>query len=163
MSPSSIASRSISSACAISSSASRLGVSLDAVSRRAAPAMASLSLIQARQALRLVLGDERTDQLVELAFQYLGQAVEGEVDAVIGHPALRVIVGADSLGTVAGADHRLARPRPLRGEPLALLLVEAGAEHLQGLGLVLVLRLLVLLDDDEAGGEVGDPDRAVGR
>jgi hypothetical protein len=42
--------------------------------------------IQARQPLRLVLGGQGADQLVQLAFEDLGQAVEGEVDAVVGHP-----------------------------------------------------------------------------
>ena len=49
----------------------------------------------------------------------------------------------------------LRAPGALVGQPLALQLVEPGAQHLQRLGLVLVLRFLVLLDDDEAGRQDG--------
>ena len=34
--------------------------------------------------------------------------VQRQVDAVIGDAALRKIIGADALGTIAGADQRLA-------------------------------------------------------
>src|SRR5207237_474276 len=142
--------------CAISSSASSRAVSLTAASRLAASARASRTLIEARQAFRLILGDEGAQQFVELALQNLGEAMQGQVDPMVGHPPLREIICADSLRAVARADHRFARTGALRSQPLALQLVEAGTEHLQGLGLVLVLRLLVLLDDDEPGGQVGD-------
>src|SRR5688500_8992305 len=84
--------------------------------------------IEAREALGFVLGGQRADQLVELAFQYLRQAVEGQVDAVVGDAALREIVGADALGAVARADHRLARAGALARHPLALHL-ETGRAH----------------------------------
>src|SRR5262245_36897841 len=58
-----------------------------------------------RQQLGLVLGHERVDDLAErLALDDLRQLVEREIDAVVAHPALREIVGADALGAVAGAD-----------------------------------------------------------
>src|SRR5205085_7088444 len=88
--------------------------------------------------------------------------VGGEVDSVVGPAGSGGIGGADALRTVAGAAHRLPCACPLVGQTRAVELVEAGAQDLQRLGLVLVLRLLVLLDDDEAGGKVGDADRAVG-
>src|SRR3546814_7186108 len=88
-----------------------------------------------------------------MTLEDFGKPVEGQVDAVVRHPPLWEIIGADALGAVAGADHRFPRPRPLARQPLALQLVKAGAQHLQRLGLVLVLRLLVLLDDDHAGGK----------
>ena len=54
---------------------------------------------------RLVLGDQRLDDLVErLARDHLVELVEGQVDAVVGDAVLREIVGADALGAVAGAD-----------------------------------------------------------
>src|SRR5690606_10292174 len=64
---------------------------------------------------------------------------------------------------IARADLALARGRAFGVPPLAFRLVEAGAQHLHGLRLVLVLRLLVLLTDDDPGGNVGDADRAVRR
>ena len=78
-----------------------------------------------------------------------------EIDSVVGHSALREIVGPDPLGAVARADHRLARAGAFAGKPFALHLKQPRAQNLEGLGLVLVLRLLVLLDDDEASREDG--------
>src|SRR3569833_2847857 len=75
---------------------------------RPARALAQLVLERA-QARGLVLGDQRIDHVVQrLALHDLGQVVERQVDAVVGHPALRVVVGADALGTGAGADLALA-------------------------------------------------------
>src|SRR3546814_5707953 len=52
-----------------------------------------LSAIDCGQPLGFVLGNQRADQLVHLAFEDFGQAVERQVDAVIGDAALREIVG----------------------------------------------------------------------
>src|SRR3546814_6604588 len=60
---------------------------------------------------------------------------------------------------VARADHRAARARAFGVQALAFGLVEPGAQDAERLGLVLVLRFLVLLDDDEAGGQMGDAHR----
>src|SRR5262245_5636906 len=49
---------------------------------------------------RLVIGDQRVDDLVELAQHHAIELVERQVDAVIGDAPLREIVGADALGTV---------------------------------------------------------------
>src|SRR3546814_6250594 len=84
------------------------------------------------------------------------------VDAVIGDAALREIVGADAFRAVARADHRAARARAFGVQALAFGLVEPGAQDAERLGLVLVLRFLVLLDDDEAGGQMGDAHRRIG-
>ena len=51
-----------------------------------------------------VLARQRIDEFVEVAGDDLGQAVQGQVDAVVGDAALRKIVGADALAAVAGAD-----------------------------------------------------------
>ncbi len=42
------------------------------------------------------------------AFHDVFQFIECQVDAVIGQPALREVVGADTLGSVAAADLQLA-------------------------------------------------------
>src|ERR1700722_18631358 len=62
-----------------------------------------------REQRRLIFRHQRIDELVErLTFENLRQLVEGEIDAVVRHPPLRVIVGADAFRAVAGAD--LAAP-----------------------------------------------------
>src|SRR5207244_13245633 len=81
-------------------------------------------------------------------------------------PILREVVGADPLGAVAAADLAFAVGGAHRGLRLALHLVKPGAQHLQSARLVLVLRLLVLLDDDEIGratSELQSPDHLVCR
>src|SRR5438270_3223872 len=113
--------------------------------------------------LGAVGGGEPVDHLVErLAGHDLVDLVEGQVDAVVGHPALREVIGADVLRAVARADLALAVGGARRGECLAPHLIEPGAQHLQRAGLVLMLRFLVLLDHHEAGRQMGDPDSAVG-
>jgi hypothetical protein len=88
--------------------------------------------------------------------------VLGDLDAVVGHPALGEVVGADLLRALAGADLPAA-VRGLLGAPaLQLVLVEAGAQHLHRPLAVLQLGLLVLHRDDEARRLVRDAHRGVG-
>ena len=72
---------------------------------------------------------------------------------MVSDPALRKIVGADALRAVAAAHLALTAGRPLVDLALALLLVEPCAQHLHRLGPVLVLALLVLDVDRDAGLE----------
>ena len=109
------------------------------------------------------LGRERLGELVQLALEHAVELVDGQLHAVVGDAALRIVVGADLLGALAAAD---LRP-PLRGElglpPLPLQLEEPRPQHAHRLRLVLQLRLLVLHRDDDPGREVGDPHGGVGR
>src|SRR5439155_17170150 len=94
--------------------------------------------------LRLLARGEGVDDRVELAVEHALERVQREARPVVGDAALREVVGADLLGAVARADHG-----PAAGGDLRLLLVprpleQAGAEDLERLRLVLVLRLLVL-------------------
>ena len=57
------------------------------------------------------------------ADKHFGQAVQGEVDAVVGDAALREVVGPDALAAIARADLQTAFLR-LRGGLLGLRLVE---------------------------------------
>src|SRR3546814_6594998 len=114
------------------------------------------------QPLRLILGDQRVDQLVHLPLDDLGQAVERQVDPVVGHAPLREIIGADAFGAVARPDHRLARRRLGAVDLFALEIVEPRAQHLHRLGAILVLATLLLLDHDEPARDMRDADRAAG-
>src|SRR6266404_4642992 len=88
--------------------------------------------------------------------------MQGQADAVVGHAILRVVVGADFFGAVAGFDLSAAL-----GSEGGLLLfhfqfIEAGAKDAHGLGAIFDLRFFVLLRDDEAAGNVGDAHGGVG-
>src|SRR3954454_24683452 len=115
------------------------------------------------EAVGLVRGDERVDQSIELAIQDARQIREVRMDAVVGHPILREVVGPDLVRSVAGADQRLPGSRVLLALPAPLGFLEPRTKHGHRLGLVLVLALLVLDLDDGAGREVGDPHGRVGR
>src|SRR6185503_19720181 len=60
---------------------------------------------------------QRVDQRIELAVENAGEIMRGEADAMVGHAALRKIVGADLGRAVAGAHLRLAHA----GSPSLLL------------------------------------------
>jgi hypothetical protein len=51
--------------------------------------------------LRLIMGDQRVDDWLQLAIHYLLELVNGEADAMIGEPVLGKIVGANLFGAVA--------------------------------------------------------------
>ena len=58
-----------------------------------------------REKLRLAFGRESVNDLVEtLPFHDPIQRIESEVDAMVGDPPLREIIGSDALRPVAGAD-----------------------------------------------------------
>src|SRR5688572_31952037 len=114
------------------------------------------------QLLGLVLGGERVDDLVDLAVHDALDLVEREVDAVVGDPALRKVVGADALRAIARADQQLARRGGLRLLLGELLVADARRQHAERLLAVLVLGARVLAFDHDAGGQVRDADRGVG-
>ena len=115
------------------------------------------------QQLRLALGGQRVDDLVEpVALHDPVERIEGEVDAVVGHPPLREIVGADALRAVAGADLRAPLLRAIGVELLVLRVEDARAQKRHRLGAVAVLRPLLLHRDHDAGRQVGDADRRFG-
>src|SRR5512145_2811157 len=78
-----------------------------------------------RELLRLVLARERVEDLVEVAVHDRVDAVEREVDPVVGDAALREVVGADALAPVARADQALARRGRLRLLLAQLLVADA--------------------------------------
>src|SRR5690348_18503231 len=79
------------------------------------------------EALGFVVGNQAVDERTEFSVDDVGELVERQADAVIGHAILREVIGADFLGTVAGLDLTAT----LRGDGRLLLFllefVEAGA------------------------------------
>src|SRR5690606_35457463 len=82
--------------------------------------------------------------------------------AVIGHPALRKVVGADALGTIPRAHQQFARLGDFLVRSRLLLILQLGRQPGHGLGAVLVLGALFLEFHHGAGGNVGDAGRRVG-
>src|SRR5262249_3776253 len=122
------------------------------------------SAVDHRQSRRLIFGEDRIDDLVErLAAHHLVDLVKGQVDPMIGDPALRKIVGADALRSVAAAALPLSPGGTGAGAGLPLHLVKTRAQNLERSRLVLVLGFLVLLNDNEPGRQMGNPYSAVGR
>ena len=109
-----------------------------------------------------MLGNERIGQLFQITVHDEIQLVQRQVDAVVRHAALREIVGADALAAVARADQTLAGGGFLGLGLAQLHVLDAGGQHLHGLGLVLVLRAVVLALDHDAGRQVGDADGGIG-
>src|SRR5688500_2378843 len=115
------------------------------------------------QPFRLVGHSQRFDELVDVARHDPRQRRQVEIDPMVGDPVLGEVVGPDLVRAVARADHRA----PGRRIGLALLrelaVVKPGPKDGERLCLALVLALLVLDLDDEAGRQMGDPDGRVGR
>ena len=90
--------------------------------RRAAPVAHARAIgsstgmaLHGRELARLMIGDERVDQLVERrALEHRVELVQRQVDAMIGDAPLRKVVGADALRAVARADLALAGLRARR-------------------------------------------------
>src|SRR5690606_19147778 len=118
------------STCCHSMRASSGGSALSCSSERR---VATASVVTQRsQLLGLMLGTQCADQFVEVAFHDLTQLVQGEIDAVIGDPPLREVVGANAFGTVTGAHQALALRGFLRLRFLLLLVFQARGQHLHG-------------------------------
>ena len=160
------AERSTPSASAISSSASSRGVSTPAAVEsvdRGVHRVARGHTGRDFELPSLVLGLERRGELVELAAQDAREVALGEPDAVVGHPVLREVVGADLLRARARADLRQPLRRLLGLLRRQLALEQPRAQHAHRPVAVLELRLLVLHRDDHAGRLVRDAHGRVGR
>src|SRR5690606_19572026 len=103
------------------------------------------------------------DELVAVALHDRGQVVVRHAAAAVGDAGLRVVVRAGLVAPLAAAALRAARGVLLFWQALLLELVQAGAQDGQRARAVLELRPLVLAGDDDAGGEVRDAHRRVGR
>ena len=86
----------------------------------------------------------RVDQGIQIALEDSGEVVDVQADAVVGHPVLWEVVGADLLAAISGPNLAAARRHQLL-LPLAVVeVLEAGAQDAHRLRPVLVLGLLVL-------------------
>src|SRR5262249_27625149 len=97
----------------------------------AAPSLPAGSSPGGRQRLGLLARHQGVHYRVEVAVEDPIELVQGQVHPVIGHPALREVVGPDLLRAIARADHR----SPV-GSDLGLLLLlrpleEAGTQDLE--------------------------------
>src|SRR5205823_1671445 len=105
---------------------------------------------------------QAADDLVQVAVKHAGQVADGQLYAVVGHAVLGEVVGADLLAAVARADLRAALLAGLALAAAQFKVEQPGTQDGHGLVAVLQLGLLVLTGDDQAGGQVGDADGAVG-
>ena len=102
------------------------------------------------------------DHFVHVAGNDLVELVQGQIDAVIGEPALRKVVGADAFTAVARTDQRAAMVgRHLIGFAVAFVL-DAREQHLHRLVAVAMLRAIVLTLRHDAGRQVRDAHRRLG-
>ena len=100
--------------------------------------------------------------MVELSTDDLIQFIEREIDTVIGHPSLRVVIGADTLGTISTTNQQSARLCLL-----TLLLLQLGAhnpclQYAHRTGTVLVLGTLILTLHHDARRQMGKSNRRIG-
>src|SRR5205085_7795545 len=109
-------------------------------SRRALRRRSSRFFGELGELLGLEFARQCVEQLVELAVHDALDLVEREVDAMVGDPALREVVGTDSLRAVARADEELARRGGLRLLLAHLLVADARREDPERLLAILVLR-----------------------
>src|SRR5688500_15294619 len=128
-----------------------MGVGRGGRKRTSAMSAVAIGSSEGRQALGLVGHDQGVDEIVDLAGHDARAVVHGLADAVVRDAVLREVVGPHLLAAVAPADHGLARRRIGRTLLLDLQVEQSRAQHGQRLGLVLVLALLVLDLDHQAG------------
>src|SRR5208282_686770 len=81
---------------------------------RAAELCQSLRTELRAERLLLIVGRQRVDNRIDRTVEKIVELMNRHVNAMVGHPRLRKIVRADSLGTVARPHHRAPRLRDFR-------------------------------------------------
>ncbi len=119
---------------------------VDACSSSAIESVAGSGLLRTLQA-----GGEGVDEIVEITFENLREAVDGVADPVIGDPILVEVVSTDSLRSVGGSHLRTTLGGQLSRLLLLFCLQQAGAQDAHRLLAVLQLGLLVLASDFDSG------------
>src|SRR5580693_5412550 len=80
--------------------------------------------------LGLTLGGQRVDDLVQpLPFHDAFERIKGQVDAMVGHPPLREVIGANALRAVARPNLRTSLLRPFNVELLVARVEDARTEQ----------------------------------
>src|SRR5687767_5529260 len=73
------------------------------------PAHSARSFDNPRQLFGLIFLLQRLDQAFQVAVDHVRELVQRQVDAMVGHAALRKVIGADAFGTIARTDLQFAR------------------------------------------------------
>src|SRR5690606_37735563 len=103
----------------------------------------------ARQRPSLFLGRQRLGELAQVSGKDAGEVASRVVDAVIGDPRLREVVGPDALRALTGADLHQARLAGLALSLLPFALEQPCPQDGESFLLVLDLRLAVLARHDD--------------
>lgn len=99
--------------------------------------------------LLTVVVEQRVGDRLQVAGNHLVEIMHREANAVIGHPILREIVGANAFATIARANEALSLGRPFGLLFLQFEIVNAGSQFAERLILVFELAFFVLaLHDD---------------
>src|SRR5688572_5159439 len=97
---------------------------------------------------------QRVDKIVQLAFHYEIELVDGQADAMVGDAIFLEVVGSDLFRTIAASDHRL----PLTRLSLMLLLffdlLQTRPQDAHRLLAVFYLRLFILHRNDDASRQM---------
>ena len=105
---------------------------------------------------------QRKAQIIQIAFEHRCQLVQGQVDAVIGDPPLRKIVGANPLAAISRSDQTASGGGLTRFAFAPFAVTQTGCQDLHRAVFVAMLRAIVLTFNDKPGGQVGDAHRAIG-
>ena len=114
--------------------------------------------LEFREHLLLPRRQQGGNQVFQIPFHHGIEAVEGQVDTVIGDSVLGIVVRTDPSAPVSGADLRPSGFGPF-GFGLAHGRIEqTGPQDPEGLGLGFVLLLLVLTRDHQSRWNMVDSD-----
>ena len=104
---------------------------------------------------RLIRRRQSIDQIVQIPVVNVVDAVARIVNAVVGNAALRIIVGANPFGAVAGADLRFLFLAQFIFLLLQLHIVKFRLQNLKSFVFIFQLALFILATDDDPRGLVG--------
>src|SRR5213082_3349859 len=134
------------------------------VTRRNVPLIASVAiLLEAGEAIGLILLRERFDEIVDVAVHAPIQVREVVPEAPVGEAVLWEVVRPHLLRALAASDLGVARRRLARRALLRSARQQPRAKDRHRLRFVLELAALVLAGDDFARGQVRDAYRGVRR
>ena len=104
---------------------------------------------------RLIRRRQSIDQIVQIPVVNVVDAMARVVNAVVGNAALRIIVGANPFGAIAGADLGFLFLAQFIFLLLQLHIVKLRLQNLKRLVFIFQLALFILATDDDPRGFVG--------